>query len=235
MNRTTVTTKLGTIVFLLALALTATGQVDKKPYNEWNEKEAMKILNDSAWSQTQTTTDATTGVARTDSSQSRIAEIININYRVRFFSAKPVRQAFSRMIALQQQGKMNDQLAAQLKALADAEFPDYVIVTVLVDSTTPSPKVQQATAALYKFTTADLKNTTYLVTKSGQRIFLQEYQPPRKDGFGARFIFPRLVDNEPYLNANSGELAFHTELPGITILNTRYKVKDMLFGGKLEY
>lgn len=225
------------MIFLLGLVLTASAQVDKKPYSEWNEKEAMKVLNDSAWSQTQTLTDTSnvTGVARADSSQSRIAEVININYRVRFFSAKPVRQAFSRMVELQQQGKVNEQLAAQLQALANAEFPDYVIVTVLVDSPTPSQKVQQATAAFYKLTTAELKNSTYLVTKGGQRIFLHEYQPPRKDGFGARFIFPRLVDGEPYLNANSGELAFHSEIPGITTLNTRYKVKEMMFGGKLEY
>ena len=237
MNIPGVTKRFGAMMFLLVLVLTATAQVDKKPYTEWSEKEAMKVLNDSAWSQTQTATDTSnvTGMARADSSQSRIAEVVNINYRVRFFSAKPVRQAFSRMVELQQQGKVSEQLAAQLKALAGAEFPDYVIVTVLCDSTTPSQKVQQATAAFYKFTTADLKNNTYLVTKSGQRIFLQEYQAPRKDGFGARFIFPRLVDGEPYLNANSGEISFHAELSGITTLNTRYKVREMMFDGKLEY
>ena len=66
-------------------------------------------------------------------------------------------------------------------------------------------------------------------------IFLQEYQPPRNDGFGARFVFPRLVDGKPWLTPESGEVVFLSEMREIGILTMRYRVKDMMFNGRLEY
>jgi hypothetical protein len=228
---------LSVMALFMVLMVSATAQLDKKPYTEWNEKEVAKMLNDSAWGQTQTATDLTnaTGVARADSSSSRISNVDQINYRIRFFSSKPIRQAVSRMIELQMKDKLNEDMKGKLKSLAGADFPDYVIITVLCESPNASNKFQEATAALFKLTTADLKNNTYLLTKGGKRVFLQEYQPPRNDGFGARFVFPRLVDGEPYVTPESGELLFHSELPKLIELNMRYKVKDMMFNGKLEY
>lgn len=224
-------------LLLLALFVSAPAQWDKKPYTEWSEKDALKVLNDSAWGQTQTLTDTSnmTGVARADSSSSRISNVDQVNFRIRFFSSKPVRQAFSRMIELQMKDKLNDEMKGKLKSLATADFPDYVLITVLCESPNANNKIQEATAALFKFTTADLKNNTYLLTKGGKRVFLQEYQPPRNDGFGARFVFPRLVDGEAYITPESGEILFHSELPKLVDLNMRYKVKDMMFNGKLEY
>jgi hypothetical protein len=224
-------------ILLIAFVGSAPAQWDKKPYTEWSEKDATKILNDSAWGQTQTYTDTSnmTGNNRMNSSQSRISDVTNVDFRIRFLSAKPIRQAFSRIIELQQKGEVSESLAKQLSGLANADFPDYAIVTVLCDAKSQSNKLQQATAALYKFTTAELKPNTYLQAKGGQRIFLQEYQPPRKDGLGARFVFPRVVDGKPILTPESGEVLFHSELPELIVLNMRYKVKDMMFNGKLEY
>ena len=115
---------------------------------------------------------------------------------------------------------------------------------------------------LAKLTTGDLQNNTYLLADNGQRIYLKEYQSPRNDGLGARFIFPRLVDGKPFITAETESLLFHSEFgetaaplaPGSNptqqtgpspssnirpfsnfVLNMRYKVKDMMFGGKLEY
>ncbi|MEW6130475.1 MAG: hypothetical protein AB1757_25800 [Acidobacteriota bacterium] len=227
----------GVIALLGLFILSVPAQWDKKPYTEWSEKDATKLLNDSPWGQTQTATDTSgmTGVARADSSQSRISDVTQVQYRIRLFSSKPIRQAISRTIELQLKDKLTDDMKGRLKALASADFPDYVVVTVVCESPTANSKIQEATAALYKFATADLKNNTYLLTKGGNRVFLQEYQAPRNDGFGARFIFPRLVNGEAYVTANSGELLFHSELPKLVELNMRFKVKEMMFGGKLEY
>jgi hypothetical protein len=111
--------------------------------------------------------------------------------------------------------------------------------------------LQDARALLQKLTTTTIKNNTYLLTKEGQRVFLQEYQAPRNDGLGARFVFPRLVDGKPFITPDSGEILFHADLGGGSrlnstlpnsdaarnafTLNTRYKVKDMMYDGKLEY
>ena len=218
---------------------------EKKPYTEWSEKDALKMMNDSPWGQTQTVTDASNPFAsgrRMDSGQSRISDIPEINFRIRFLSAKPVRQGISRFMELQQKGKVNERLAEQLRAFAVADFPDYIVVTVTCEASNASSLFREANALLYKLTTGDLQNTTYLMTRDGRRLFLQEYQVPRKDGLGAHFIFPRVVDGKPFATGESGEVRFYSELGnGLSVagkpvfLNMRFDVKDMVFGGKLEY
>src|SRR5574341_376146 len=92
-----------------------------KPWTEWTEKEATKVLSESAWAQTQIESDsaqqptqtsaitATTAARREDSSiaaaknveSGEKKEALTIHYRVRWLSAKPIRAALARMIALQ--------------------------------------------------------------------------------------------------------------------------------------
>jgi len=71
-----------------------------------------------------------------------------------------------------------------------------------------------AATLLDRQTTAQLKSGTYLSVSGGQRVFLQEYQAPRKDGLGARFIFPKMEDGKPFVTFESGEILFHSELNG---------------------
>jgi hypothetical protein len=135
---------------------------------------------------------------------------------------------------LKQKGEMSEQIAAQLKSFATSEFPDYVIVTVTVDGSESGGRLQEATALLNKLTTVDLKNNTYLLVKD-RRVFLQEYQAPRRDGLGARFVFPRVIDGKPIIADESDEIRFVSELTSAYKLNMRYKVKEMVYQGKLEY
>ena len=225
---------IGSLMVMLVCPLAVLAQWSKKPYTEWSEKEATKLLNDSPWGQTQALTDTSqmTGQARADSSQSRVAEVFNVNLRIRFLSAKPVRQAISRLMEMK--NKVNTQLAAQLKAFAAADFPDYIVITVTPESDKASGLLQQTQAAFYKLTTNELTNNTYLLA-SGQRVFVKEYQQPGKDGLGARYIFPRLVGGKPFITPETGDVLFHSEPRGSTVLNMRYKVKEMMFDGKLEY
>lgn len=221
---------------MLAFPFDLSAQWNKKPYTEWSEKEAMKVLNDSPWGQTQNLTDTSqmTGQARVDSSQSRIADVFNINLRIRLLSAKPVRQAISHLMEIKNRESISAELAARLKAFAAADFPDYIVITVTSESDKASALLQQTQAAFYKLTTGDLKNNTYLLA-GGQRVFIHEYQPPNKDGLGARYIFPRLVDGKPFVTSEISDVLFRSEPAGFTKLNMRYKVKDMMFDGKLEY
>lgn len=221
---------------VLAYALPLSAQWNKKPYTEWSEKDALKVLNDSPWGQTQNLTDTSqmTGQARVDSGQSRISDVFNVNLRIRLLSAKPVRQAISHLMEMKNRENVSAELAARLKAFAAADFPDYIVITVTSESDRASALLQQTQAAFYKLTTSDLKNNTYLLA-GGQRIFLQEYQPPGKDGLGARYIFPRLVDGKAFITPETGDILFRSEPTGFTKLNMRYKVKDMMFDGKLEY
>ena len=80
----------------------------------------------------------------------------------------------------------------------------------------------------------DLKNVTFLSAK-GQRTFIANYQPPKKDGLGAKFIFPRTVNGSPVIPPDSDEIQFFSEFSEKYKLAMRFKVKDMMIDGKLEY
>jgi hypothetical protein len=227
------------LALLVALGSGALAQTDKKPYTEWTEKEAERLLEKSPWVQTQVFADSantlsTNTGSTVNSSQTRAAGVDQVNFRVRFLSAKPVRQAISRMMEIRQKGGVSERMAAQLASFANSDFDDYVVVTVSVDGTESRGRVQEAIALLNRLTTGDLKNSTYLLVNN-QRIFLQEYQAPRRDGLGARFIFPRTIDGNPIITDESDEIKFVSELTDTFKLNTRYKVKEMRYQGKLEF
>lgn len=235
---------------VLFLFCAASAQWNKKPYTEWSEKEAVKLLSDSPWAQTLTFSESSeaqrmmqrdsqgriTDTGRSDDlGSSRTSDIPVVNFRIRFLSARPVRQAFARMMELRQRGNLSPDGAARLRAFATADSPEAIVVAVLCESPKTTKTFQEARALLYNQTTGELKSKTYLLVKGGERVYLQEYQPPPSDGLGARFIFPRAVNGKPVLGAESESVRFYSELSSAYVLNQSYKVKDMMFDGKLEY
>jgi hypothetical protein len=84
-------------------------------------------------------------------------------------------------------------------------------------------------------TTVEIKNRTYLERNDGKRIFVEQYTPPGGDGFGARFIFPRMVDEKPFLSPEISSVRFVADLGENIKFNMTYKVKDMMLDGKIEY
>ena len=230
---------------LLLLSLTTPAQWEKKPYTEWTEKDAQKLLNDSPWGKTQSF-DSPMELYRGPSSgrQGQTTtpnlppDAVHLFFRVRFLSAKPVRQALTRQIELQQKGAVNEQLAAQLKQFASGDFLEYIVVAVTSDASSAGGNVQQASALLRRDNAA-LKNATFLEIKGGKRIFLQEFQPAGTDAMGARiggrFIFQRLVDGKPFITPESEEIHFFAPLSDTYKLDRRFKTKEMMYEGKLEY
>jgi hypothetical protein len=232
------------VVLFLVLPLAVSAQWEKKTYTEWTDKEAQKVLNDSPWGKTQVFTSnvsmfrgPTSGRQgqSTSATSSNTDNATHVNFRIRFLSAKPIREALTRMVEVKQKQPVSGELAAHLKSLVDTEFNDYIIITVSCDSQQVGSNVQEAIGLLRTRGTAELKNSTFLEVKGGKRLFLQEYQAPREDGIGARFIFPRLVDGKPFITPESEEIHFVTELSSSYRLDRRYKLKDMMYDGKLEY
>lgn len=225
---------------LLICPLLSAAQWNKKPYTEWSEKEALKLLNDSPWGQTQIYTNNSNtfgtgpGQAARGSAQSGDYNTYFLNIRIRFLSSKPIRQAFSRLIALKQKDEMSDQLAAQLKAFATQDLPDYIIIAVDADSSQSKNEIREFRSLLDTRTTVDLKNNTYL-SVGGERVFVADYQPPKKDGLGAKFIFPRNLNGKPLITSEAQEVQFYSEFSANYKLSMRYKVKDLMYDGKLEY
>jgi hypothetical protein len=143
--------------------------------------------------------------------------------------------ALARMVMLQNPG--NTQAAEGLKKFAEYQPTDYIIVTVSFSSA--DGRYQGRLLNIFNGAeTSTIKNDTYLERKDGKRLFLQEYVKPGKDGFGARFVFPRTVDGQPFITPDTGEVRFHAELTtdrnGAKV-DRRFKVADMMYEGALEY
>ena len=162
-----------------------------------------------------------------------------MNIYIRFLSAKPVRQAMARLAELNASNLSPAQLDAA-REFIDVNFDKSVVVAVTYegrDQRFTGPIFQAFSSAI----TSSLQNNTYLELKGGKRIFLQEYQPPGQDGLGAKFIFPRIVDDKPLLDPKSGEIRFYAEFPRLAgnnppvVINMRYKVSKMMYNGVVEY
>jgi len=245
---------------LLTVLLLGAGSAQEKPWTEWTKAEAEKILNNSGWGHIQTDTDTSemmysptsqggggtstrsnvmgTTTDRQSVNNSRVAQgaknqAISVNYRVRLLSARPVRQAFMRVIELTQKTP-DKELLDGLQSFVQRDFSDFIVVAVAFDSTDgrfSGPALQAfASGAL-----ATLKTNTYLERKDGKRIFLLNYHAPINDGLGAKFIFPRIVDEKKFLNADSGSVRFYSEVTNQIKLNVSFKVSDMMYNGQLEY
>jgi len=207
------------VAFLVAILLVVAGFAQKqlKPWNEWTKKDAEKILSDSPWSQTQTETDTsemvytptTMGDTRSRETQGATNQAITVKFYIRLFSSRPVRQAYVRLLDLSQ--AQSEQNAVERRhAWANLEASDSIIVTVACDSS-DKRYLGRVMQAFNSAVTSVLKNTVYLERKDGKRVFLGEYVPPGKDVFGARFIFPRMLEGAPFITGQEGSLRFHAD------------------------
>jgi hypothetical protein len=245
-----VKTSLQVCLILLLCAGAAVAQ-KTKPWTEWSDKDADKVLNDSGWGQTQTESDSssqqssqtsaitsTTAARREDSNISAAAKIESgekkdasvVHYYVRFLTAKPIRAAFVRKVELQ---KAPADKVAQMRAFVECDFGDFVVITVTMDGN-DRKKMTAAAQSLTGATAAILKATTYLERKDGKRVELLDYRAPTQDGLGAKFVFPRIVEGLPLIGENTGEVRFVAELGKVKIVR-RFKVSEMMYEGKLEY
>jgi hypothetical protein len=231
-------------------AVTSMAQKEK-PWTEWTKKDVEKTLNDSAWGQTQSeggstsspsSESAVTQVAAPRSADRQLGSrqgesgearsVGYVKYYVRFLSAKPVRAAFARRVLLAK-SEPDEALTAQLQGFIDRDFSEYVVVSVGVevgDQKMAGPIMQAFSTA----TTEALQNNVYLERKDGKKLFLMDYRAPVEDGMGAKFVFKRIVDGQPFLTEND-TVRFVAQLNEKMKLNTRYKLSDMLYNGKLEY
>ena len=248
------------LTILTLLALLNSGVSQEKPWSEWTKVEAEKILNNSAWGHVQTETDTSEmvytpttqggnsastrsetirgatdrqSVNNSRAAQGATNQAVSVNYYVRLLSARPVRQAFMRVITLAQKTP-DRELLKGLQSFVERDFSEYIVVAVSFDSTDgrfSGPVLQSFAAA----TLGTLKNRTYLERKDGKRLFLMDYQSPINDGLGAKFIFPRMVDERNFLNADSGSVRFISEVGNQVKLNVTFKLSDMMYQGQLEY
>jgi hypothetical protein len=247
--KTIIIKKLAIVLTVIGLAVGAPIQKTAKPWTEWSKKDVEKMLNNSAWGQTQsegensepTQTSAITQVAAPraanreldregESGQAKVSK--SVKYRVRFLTAKPIREAFARMVWLSQE-KPSEELANQLQGFIDRDFGDYIVVVIAVE-TADQRMGELLTKTFSTATTEALQSKIYLERKDGKRASLIDYRPPTSDGMGAKFIFQRKLDGQPFLTEDDN-VRFVATLNDKIKLSTRYKLSEMVYEGKLEY
>jgi hypothetical protein len=228
------------LAICLTAAGSAVGQKQLKPWKEWSKNDAQKVLNDSPWAHLQVDQDFVEANPlqrpsdpRDPSVDSRLRQNDGMTYGIRFFSARPVRQAFVRIIQLQRKDLGPDQVS-RLNTFAEVPSEDSIIIAVTVENPDAN-MLGKAMQIVRNATTVEIKNRTYLERNDGKRIFVEQYTPPGGDGFGARFIFPRLVDGKPFLSPEISTVRFVADLGSSIKFSMTYKVKDMMLDGKLEY
>ena len=234
------------ITLITLMAAAAVAQKKDTPWTEWSKKDAEKMLTDSPWSKVQTDTDTSQmfysptqdpnrmGTSSNDSSrlaQGATNQSVNVSFQVHFFSARPVRQALARIMEID--NKPPAEVVAKLHQFADLQSTSSIIVTVTFTSTDQ----RYSGVAMQQFNSAatgTLKNDAYLQRADGKQLFLEEYVPPGKDGFGARFIFLREIDGEAFIKDTNGDVRFYAKFPNGMKIDRRFKLADMMYQGQLE-
>jgi hypothetical protein len=235
------------MLFVILFATSALIAQTDKPWLEWNLKETTRILNDSPWAQTLLETKQAEGgaaaVTNTGSSRNMVSRDPSrdspgaitsyIKYYIRLLSARPVRQAVVRKLILDSPD-MDAERKNQLKSFAEATTSDFIVVAVVAEAKDTSMG-GEALKAFKGATLESLKDSTYLERHDGQRVPLADFIAPVADGLGAKFVFPRTLNNQPFLEPGSGRLRFYSQLSNKIKLEARYKVSDMMYDGRLEY
>ena len=137
------------------------------------------------------------------------------------------------MVMLENAQPVED-IASLMQPFVDRDFGQYIVVSVVFDSTDgrySGPALQAFGSA-----TADtLRNKTYLERKDGKRLYLMDYRAPQADGLGAKFVFERSPDGKPFINADSGNFRFYSEVSDKIKLNVKYTVADLTYNRRLEF
>jgi len=237
-------------ILFSTLATTMAQEYDKK-WTEWSKKDALDLLEKSPWAQTQNDTDASeqmfsptsapgvNGARTTSNDDTRLTQgatnqATNVKYHVRFFSARPIREAHIRLMELGQTTKPTADAITRMQNFAEVKSEASIIVTVTIEGN-DQRSVNPVMQALNSSVIGTLKNTCYLQRADGKQLFLEEYYPPGKDGFGARFVFLRMPDEKPFIDATSKEIRFFAQINSNIKIDRRFKVADMMYQGELEY
>lgn len=225
-----------TLVLLIHLnavvALMAMETVLEKGFQDWTLAEAVEILNQSSWAQQRTYTHVVAGVG---SGVLGEKEIFN-TFFVRFLSAEPIRKAFVRVQQIHQgYDQMNDQERERFKVLMfqglELDVSEWIVVSVTFRSNNPRQE-RRVEQFLDAQTVETMKARTFLSTDSRSQIELAAYFPPRRDGVGAKFVFPRHLLGEPIVSKEQTSITFEANLP-TQELRVTFPVSDMFRDGEL--
>jgi hypothetical protein len=163
-------------------------------------------------------------------------EIYNTFY-VRFLSAAPIRSAFARILQLRhgydamgiEEKRRFESVALSTLAMDPG---NWIVVAVGFRSNDPN---EETTIRRYfqTETSETLKTTAFLSTERHPQIPIHAYFPPRDEGVGAKFVFPREVDGEPVATPACKQIVFELlDVPSASAtLRSSFQIRRMMVEG----
>lgn len=238
------------LVFGSVLTALAKDFWEDKPFTEWNEQEAMKLISESPWARTLTVLGSTLGAGQANTTN-RSADLPNlatasggrssgvamstgtamgqaggfgpsdpVPLYVRWYSSVRTRQALGRLGQIQSNAP-----ESEARKFAEQPMEDYLIAVI-------GPLMN----TFDDLSLEDLKGKTFLASKKdkSKRIPLKNYTAPknRSDGV-ALFAFPRSSDGKPTFGLEDQEVEFVAQGRKMN-LKAAFKLAKMTTDGKLD-
>lgn len=206
----------------------------EESYLEWSRKNVLKMLNDSPWAEQYVRTRNLGGKGSGIGGQKELYD----TFTVRFFSSLPVRHAYFRMLQIlndyenmsEEQQSVFDQ---KFSRILQMDFSDQIIVALEFSSN--DQELARSVDLYLRTKTRELvKQDAFLISDRLGRIEIEAYYPPSKDGTGAKFVFPRMVEGQPAVSEKDKQVKFEFNVPNYGRVLVRKNVKDLTYNGKLE-
>lgn len=202
-------------------------KVPDKPYTEWNKDVAMKLVNDSPWAKTYSSTEGKAAAEQSNISREQRQTANsgggnpgsvarsggNPPIVIRLHSAPVIRQA---TVRLQQLNVKYDKMSDAEKTAFDANrkvflecaiCKDYYVVTITKFADATGESVSDGIFSGLKL--EDVKGNIALVNDKGERREVAQFTPSKGGSDASVFFFKRLDDNgHPLLTPETKELQF---------------------------
>jgi hypothetical protein len=231
------------LMLWLAIAGMAQGFWEKKALADWSPQECKKLLTDSPWAKSRTLGNVLIEEIGNPASVDGREGNPWMSYSARFWSARPVRQAYVRQlesardyVSLPPEQKQS--IAAQNDRMLKSEYPDRIVLVLVCATNVDSYKRdlirywQTRPPALWAM-------DTFLLTGKGRIKPLGVAVAPGS-GDQLELTFPRTIDGQPVISPNDKSISLELVHPDIGVLRTErllfnFKVKEMTLGGKVIY
>ncbi len=218
----------------------AQGFWEKKPVSEWSPRECQKLLTDSPWAKSRVLGDVLIEQIGDPSSVDGREGNPWLSYAAKFWSARPVRQAYVRQLrlakdfqALPQEQKQK--IEEQNERMLSAEYSDRIVLVVGF-----STNVESYRRDLIRYwqtrPSAIWATDTFLLAGKGRISPLGVAVAPGV-GDQLELTFPRSSDGQPVVGPNDKSISLEFVHPNIGVLKSErmlfnFKIKDMTVAGK---
>ena len=203
-------------------------------YRNWTLDEAVGMLTNSPWARKETYTRIIGGIGSGLSGEKEIYS----TFFVRFLSAGPIREAYARVSQIQggydqmsreEQRKFDSAIEPGLKL----DVRQWIVVALSFRSNDQSLE-HRVKQFLETHTTETMKGRVHLSTVRVPQLQIAAYYPPREEVVGAKFVFPRRLNDRPVVAPGDAQVTFELDIPGFDPdLRVVFPTAEMKLEGRL--